>query len=84
MRDIVAVTDRLKAAMPQMLSEHKALLQALGELGRAGKTENNTTAATRFVEELTAHAQTEEQVLYPAAALVGEYLKLKFASVTPK
>jgi len=23
------------------------------------------------------HAQTEEEVLYPAAVLVGEYLKLK-------
>ena len=27
-----------------------------------------------FAEKLTMHAQTEEQVLYPAAILVGEYL----------
>jgi len=26
------------------------------------------------------HAQTEEEVLYPAAILVGEYLKLKLKS----
>jgi hypothetical protein len=33
------------------------------------------------VEELATHAQTEEQVLYPAAVMVGEYLKLKFPAV---
>jgi hypothetical protein len=39
---------------------------------------------SRFVDELTAHAQNEEQVLYPAAIVVGEYLKLRFrGSVRP-
>jgi hypothetical protein len=28
-------------------------------------------------EKLKLHAQTEEEVLYPAAILIGEYLKLK-------
>jgi hypothetical protein len=31
----------------------------------------------RFAEKLTLHAQTEEEVLYPAAILIGEHLKLK-------
>jgi hemerythrin superfamily protein len=31
----------------------------------------------QFAEKLTLHAQTEEEVLYPAAILVGEYLKLQ-------
>jgi hypothetical protein len=30
----------------------------------------------RFAEKLRLHARTEEGVLYPAAILVGEYLKL--------
>ena len=30
-----------------------------------------------FAGNLKQHAQTEEEVLYPAAILVGEYLKLK-------
>jgi hypothetical protein len=59
-----------------MLSEHKAIVQTLDELGRAAKAERHPEVS-RFVEELTAHAETEEQVLYPAAILVGEYLKLK-------
>jgi hypothetical protein len=29
-----------------------------------------------FAEKLTLHAQTEEEVLYPAALLVGRYVKL--------
>jgi len=33
--------------------------------------------AISFSEKLSAHAQNEEQVMYPAAILVGEYLKLK-------
>lgn len=28
-------------------------------------------------EKLMLHAQTEEEVLYPTALLIGEYLKLK-------
>jgi hemerythrin superfamily protein len=60
-----------------MLSEHKAIVQALHELGRAARSERRPEVS-RFVDELTAHAQNEEQVLYPAAILVGEYLKLAF------
>jgi hemerythrin superfamily protein len=64
--------------MPRMLEEHKAIVRALDELGRAAAAEHHPDVR-RFVEDLTAHAQTEEQVLYPAAILVGEWLKLKFA-----
>jgi hypothetical protein len=78
MRSVIGLTDKLKREMPRMLGEHKALLQALDELGRAAKAERHPEVS-RFVEELTLHAQNEEQVLYPAAILVGEYLKLKFA-----
>lgn len=76
-REVLALTDRLKAEMPRMLREHKAILQALDELERAAKAERHTDGI-QFVDELKAHAQTEEQVLYPAALLVGEYVKVKF------
>ena len=76
MRDAVRLADRLKAELPRMLAEHKAIVVALEELGRAARSEGHPDVV-RFVEKLTAHAQHEEQVLYPAAILVGEYLKLK-------
>jgi hypothetical protein len=77
MRAVVALTDRLKAEMPRMLDEHRAIVRALDELRRAATTERQPEVI-RFVDELKAHAETEEQVLYPAAVLVGEWLKLKF------
>ena len=80
MRPVVELTDRLKREMPRMLSEHQAIVKALEELGRAAAAERHPEVS-RFVEELKAHAQTEEQVLYPAAILVGELVKLKFAGI---
>lgn len=80
MRSVVALTGRLKAEMPRMLDEHGAIVRALDELGRAAEAERHPEVS-RFVDELKAHAQTEEQVLYPAAILVGEWLKLKFPKV---
>jgi hypothetical protein len=83
MRSVIALTDRLTAEMPRMLSEYKAIVEALDELGEAAKAECHPHVS-RFVEELRTHAQNEEEVLYPAAILVGEYLKLKFPrEVTP-
>jgi hypothetical protein len=77
MRSVAALTDRLKAEMPSMLRAHEAIVQALNELGRAAAMERHPEVS-QFVTDLKAHAQNEEQVLYPAAIVVGEYLKLKF------
>jgi hypothetical protein len=76
MRSVLTMTDRLKTELPQMLQEHEAVVAALEKLIVAAKKENLPEHA-RFAEKLILHAQTEEEVLYPAAILVGEYLKLK-------
>lgn len=76
MRDAITLADRLKADLPQMLEEHKAIVDALDELEKAAKSENKTAAA-EFTAKLRMHAQNEEEVMYPAAILVGEYLKLR-------
>jgi hemerythrin superfamily protein len=73
------MTDRLKAELPKMLEEHKAVVAALKNLIAAAEEEKKLEHA-RFAEKLMLHAQTEEEVLYPAAILVGEYLKLKLKS----
>ena len=70
------LSDKLKQELPQMLNEHKAITLALDELSNAAINENKT-AAVEFAERLRMHAQNEEEVLYPAAILVGEYLKLR-------
>jgi hypothetical protein len=77
-RRIIELTDRLKAEMPRMMQEHKTIVAALMDLVKASKAEKKTECMD-FAERLMLHAQTEEEVLYPAALLVGEYLKLKLS-----
>jgi hypothetical protein len=75
MKDAVTMTERLKADLCHMLLEHKEIVGALQVLIKAAKEEGKDEFA-HFAEKLTLHAQTEEEVLYPASLLVGEYLKL--------
>ncbi len=76
MKDVISMTDRLKADLPHMLEEHKSIVASLKNLIDVAKKENKMEYAT-FAEKLMLHAQNEEEVLYPAAILVGEYLKEK-------
>jgi hemerythrin HHE cation binding domain-containing protein len=74
MASILAKTDRLKSELPRMLAEHRMIVEALAELSGAGEEEHRPEAG-RFAEKLRLHAATEEEVLYPAAILVGEYIR---------
>ena len=76
MTKVLAITDKLKAELPHMIQEHQAIVAALQTLVNAAKEEKKMEYV-RFAEKLTLHAQTEEEVLYPAAILIGEHLKLK-------
>lgn len=75
MANILVLTDRLEAELPAMLAEHKDIVAALSDLAAAAKAENKPRHAG-FAAKLMLHAQTEEEVLYPAALLVGRYVKL--------
>jgi hypothetical protein len=72
----IALTERLADELPGMLAEHREIVAALGSLIGAAQEENHQEIV-RFAEKLKLHAQTEEEVLYPAALLVGQYLKLR-------
>jgi hypothetical protein len=76
MKDALIMSNRLKAELPEMLKEHKAIVSALKNLIDAA-TKEKKMEYERFAEKLMLHAQNEEEVLYPASILVGEYLKLK-------
>ena len=71
---VIAMTDRLKAELPRMLAEHRAITAALRELESVARAAGDETRAL-LAEKVIAHARTEEEVMYPAAILVGEYLK---------
>ena len=71
----LAMSNRLKAELAQMLEEHREIVAKLKNLVDAAIKEDKLEYV-RFAEKLTLHAQTEEEVLYPAAILIGEYLKI--------
>jgi hypothetical protein len=73
---VISMTERLRKDREHMLHEHKAIVRGLHKLMEAAKSENKPEYV-HFAEKLKLHAQTEEEVLYPAAILIGEYLKLK-------
>lgn len=76
MSSVLSMTDRLKAELPEMLQEHRDIVVALRGLKEAAERENRPEYV-RFADKLILHAQTEEEVLYPASILVGEYVKLR-------
>ena len=77
MRDVLRLTDKLKQELPQMLEEHRAIVAALDTLAAAARAEAQPEYAA-FAEKLKLHAQTEEEVSYPTAILVGEYVKRSY------
>lgn len=74
MRGILPLTEALKRELPTMLKEHQAIGRALDELARVAREEGAGTYV-ELAAKIRAHALTEEQVLYPAAILVGEFLR---------
>ena len=76
MKAAVEMTDRLNAELSHMLDEHKQIVTALEALTAAANSEGKVEHV-RFAENLKLHARTEEEVLYPASILIGEYMKLK-------
>lgn len=80
MKEILPLTEKLKNILPEMLDEHKQIVKALQRLKKSAKEENHPEVVA-FTEKLMLHAKTEEEVSYPAAILIGEYLKLKLEQV---
>lgn len=70
----IKMADQLAAELPRMLAEHQDIVAALRSLNAAAQEESHHDVV-KFAEKLMLHAQTEEEVLYPAAILVGRHLK---------
>lgn len=70
MLDVLPMTDSLRTEQPHMLEEHVTIRAATETLGEA-------TAVTRLAEQLALHAKSEEEMFYPAAALVGDVVRAR-------
>jgi hypothetical protein len=77
-RQAIQMAERLRHEYSKMLQEHQAMTVKLHALAAAAKDEAKPDQA-RFAEELILHARNEEQVLYPATLVVGDYLQLRRA-----
>jgi hypothetical protein len=79
---VIAGTRRLKAALPEMLAQHRAMRDALEKL-RGAAVAASRPSYERFADSLVDHFDTEEEVLYLAAILVGEHLALRLERERP-
>lgn len=79
MADALPALAELEQVVPGMIADHDAIraeLQALGEAGRAaGSAEIGELAAC-----MGALLRMEEAVAYPAARLLGRYLRMRFGA----
>jgi hypothetical protein len=62
----------LKREMPQMMDEHRQIAELLRLLARDAESEG-LHEYVELAENMLLHAQIEEDVLYPAALLIGQY-----------
>lgn len=74
--EAIKMADTLKEKFDEMAQDHKNILKVLDELNVVAEEENHFHAKI-FVKNLKVHAELEDQVLYPATLLIGNYLKHK-------
>jgi len=76
MTTALAMSDSLRRELPRMLEEHGRIRRAVEAL-RAAAHAAGAVEAQRFADDLALHARTEEEVLYPAAVLVGDVIRAR-------
>lgn len=82
MAEVLTLTDQLEAELPQMLAEHEGIVAALKTL-RDAASRTGRSDIVAFAEPLTEHARTEEEVMYPAAVLVGQLVLQRLGQRVP-
>ena len=75
---VLTMTNALRRELPRMLEEHVTIRAAIEKL-RAAAVAARSPEHERLADQLALHAQTEEQVLYPAAILVGDLVRARTA-----
>lgn len=78
MEEALAMSDTLRKELPRMLQEHTKIRAATEKL-RVVAQKDKASADEEFVEDLALHARSEEEVLYPAAILVGDVIRARMA-----
>ncbi|MGZ5191265.1 MAG: hemerythrin domain-containing protein [Flavisolibacter sp.] len=75
-KEVIQLCEKLKSQLSHLSVEHQLIKAYMDELMQAAANENHPEII-EFEKELQKHANTEEEVFFPTAILIGEYLKLK-------
>lgn len=75
MAEIYPHTEWLKNNLPTLMAEHHAIAAAIEGMLEAARGAQRIDCV-ELAEKLLNHLRMEEEVMYPAAILVGEYLRL--------
>ena len=78
-KELIRLIDKFKSNLAHMIAEHQLIKAYLTELAHMAHKENHPEIV-EFEKELHKHASEEEEVFFPTALLVGDYLKLKLPS----
>jgi len=73
------VAERFRRELQRLREDHVEIVAALEEFGEAARAEGRDDYASLGME-LIEHARVEESILYPAALMVGEYVRLSLRS----
>jgi iron-sulfur cluster repair protein YtfE (RIC family) len=74
--EALSMSDSLRSELPRMLEEHNKIRAAVEKLRSAAQAEKSVKFG-QLAEQLALHAQNEEEVLYPAAILVGDLIRAR-------
>ncbi len=77
-KDVILLSENVKSLLNHLSAEHQLIEAFIKELKQAADKEK-LPEIIEFQKEVQKHASSEEEVFFPAAILIGEYLKLKSA-----
>ena len=80
--EVMSLHERFSSDYPRMLKEH-AQVKKLIELVRTAAAKEGKGGVVTVMDELEHHAKVEEEVLYPAAMLVGAFARGKAKAKVP-
>ena len=75
-QDIIVLTEKFKSQFDHTSAEHQLIKAFVDEMVQAAKKEGHSEVL-EFEKEIAKHAAIEDEILFPTALLIGEYLKLK-------
>lgn len=75
-KEVIEMCEKLKAQLVHLDVEHQLIKAYMDELMNVATKENHPEVI-ELEQALQKHAKTEEEVFFPTAILIGEYLKLR-------